>query len=1058
MKKILCIIITSIIFLSTPNINAQICEGIAANGFWKSEIIEDGEPYFNNYCDETTTSTTNGRMILTETITAPIITTPLQFRVNLNHVEFFFNEVEIFVSSNGGPLTQINTGYTPTDVFGRRNARYSSVFTFTAEIFNIEFRMHPDVIPFGNEALLFDFTFEVFDENSMTWVECPDLYQGYDKNDQFNQAITDYDYDEVVEPNNTMISTGAIVTGGATGIATNIRVETDLIVDQDLILDGANNVNNESRITMMPNAQIVVTNNSTLTLRNRKVRGCDDPWESIIVENGSKLIVDENVTFDNAISAIMLEPGATLQLGGTLEAGANPKTEFTNCTNGILSIDDGSALAVNIEMEDATFKNCDYGMLLEGNTLISLFENNTFDNCKKGIRLFNGNPNIVNLSPTNPDNKNLFDSCSRGVEISNANASVRNNIFLNCSNAALVHNSDASYFERNEVEYKSIGFWGVNSRFRVFDNSFTYTNPIPYFDIASILTSGGCNNSEIDLNTISAAIRGIKTTGGVDFSISNNSIEINGPNSNSKGAGIEMFSSDLDVFGNTMELTHADGITISGSMADKNLEQSIGHNTINSLDGFKKSGIRIDGSTDFTLKYNLICGDFADGIRILNSGHNTYECNDITTNVRGIFVANNSTFQEILGNTTASYSSVHAGKNNILLRSEIGLQEHHSNLFLGDNNESECATDLAQSWVRANGLSNSDFIYDPNINSDQTPLLPQNQSPSGLFIPQIALPGQRFICDEGAAGAFVKGPFVESDVLCEYLDGLSSIQDSDPNKYWINIHHLYKSYLWFSDYSSWPTCLQEQWESETSCGVKDFALAETKLFSARRGVDNGSEEAAIVTELDGALDEEADLETVSELLNVLAELRDQRLSNVDMEYDNQLSMIESLDCDGDLQSQWKSTYLLMLQYLKNEEELSEENISEIQYTASLCAKDYGESVHWARGMLAESDPTIYDNIDQCESDFESLVLGTNEEIAYEIIDVFPNPTSDYLNITVDYVGELDYEIVDITGKLIEKFSAPSQTKVDVSKYNSGLYLIYVSDKDNNKSASKFVIK
>lgn len=1077
MKKILYSIVMAISFLSVPKAYCQsICDNlVATDAQWSSELLgTDGLPYFDNVCGE------NGRIILTKFIAvAPDLNNPLLIRTRFQFLNTEYGNAEIYYREDPADdfikLQETITPLASDPLYSTAEAEYT--IQNKQVWYEFQFRVWP-LAPFNGTIIGFGFELDHFDDISNSWNHCPGLDEGgYNINNIFGSGVATYNYDYIVDPNNTTYSNGAIpfqntYNGG-------LRIETEFIVDQDLLLDASSLPGREANITMHPGAKIIVTNNATLTLRNRKVQSCGIPWESIIVENGSTLIADENVSFDGALSAITLHSGASLQLGGTDEVGADPNTIFTNCDIGVNTIYDALTLPVNIEAEDATFQGCTFGMFIEGDSDIDIMARNTFDNCIDGLHIagksimynFNNNhfkecfygvrlvftPNIVNLTAINKNNANTFTSCYRGIQVTHSSAKIRNNIFESCFIGTVVSRSTFTDFCNNEVEYDKIGFWAHRSTYHVLSNEFFFSNNLLWLEeIASISSFGFCNNSLIENNIINPARRGIIVMNETDLEIKENTINVHQDVEWSNSAGIEMLTSDVHVHHNTLELTNADGILINSSIAGAN--NPINNNTITSLEGSQRSGIRIDGSTAVNTNNNLICGDFSDGIRVLNSTNNTFDCNNITTNVRGIFIANNSAAQDIRGNTTASYSTGHTGKNNILIRSQIGDQKHNGNIFYGSDNENSCDFELsAESWVRAEGITpNFQFTIDLDLNNG--PLIPEGWTPQSIFMHETLDPNSKSYECIDLPGANFQGPIFNDVELCNFISNLSELQETNPNKYWINMYHTYKSYLWFSDFSSWPSCLQEQWENESFCGIKSIVQAETDLFLVRKSAYEGNEEESIANELITLIDEEGDSESINELLNTLSELKDQRIANVDEEILAQEDLINSIDCDGELVNNWKSTYLMLLQYIKGEEELNEENIEELQTTASLCAKEYGESVHWARGMIAKTDQIIYDNIDECNDDYEKPTQVNNENLASGVIEIFPNPTSDFLNLSVDYQGEVTYQITDVTGKIVKDFKSSNNTIIDVSDFKSGLYIIYINDANNNESTSKFVVK
>jgi bacillolysin len=86
-----------------------------------------------------------------------------------------------------------------------------------------------------------------------------------------------------------------------------------------------------------------------------------------------------------------------------------------------------------------------------------------------------------------------------------------------------------------------------------------------------------------------------------------------------------------------------------------------------------------------------------------------------------------------------------------------------------------------------------------------------------------------------------------------------------------------------------------------------------------------------------------------------------------------------------------------------------------------------------------------------------------EEKAENILSVAPNPASFELDLNIKAIsnGTMTYEVSDITGKLILKggqniLSGSNAVKINVSKFNSGLHFIKVTDEKNTSVSISFV--
>ena len=89
---------------------------------------------------------------------------------------------------------------------------------------------------------------------------------------------------------------------------------------------------------------------------------------------------------------------------------------------------------------------------------------------------------------------------------------------------------------------------------------------------------------------------------------------------------------------------------------------------------------------------------------------------------------------------------------------------------------------------------------------------------------------------------------------------------------------------------------------------------------------------------------------------------------------------------------------------------------------------------------------LYDPINDCGSTdtVHINVVGVNDEIDNSI-KIYPNPTSDFLNI--EFINENEFSIFNAIGELMYKSSA-RKTTISVQSYPSGVYFMRVQ-KDNN---------
>jgi hypothetical protein len=79
-----------------------------------------------------------------------------------------------------------------------------------------------------------------------------------------------------------------------------------------------------------------------------------------------------------------------------------------------------------------------------------------------------------------------------------------------------------------------------------------------------------------------------------------------------------------------------------------------------------------------------------------------------------------------------------------------------------------------------------------------------------------------------------------------------------------------------------------------------------------------------------------------------------------------------------------------------------------------------------------------------------------EEEISETVQLFPNPVSDILTITTEF--ELQIEMFDMTGKLVDSFNAAGSKSYDCSHLGTGIYMIRAIDSEGQLVAVKKFMK
>jgi hypothetical protein len=88
----------------------------------------------------------------------------------------------------------------------------------------------------------------------------------------------------------------------------------------------------------------------------------------------------------------------------------------------------------------------------------------------------------------------------------------------------------------------------------------------------------------------------------------------------------------------------------------------------------------------------------------------------------------------------------------------------------------------------------------------------------------------------------------------------------------------------------------------------------------------------------------------------------------------------------------------------------------------------------------------------------ALITGISSNIANNIIDVYPNPTSDLVNVYVDKFENTSLQIVNIKGQVVLEQNINSQnTLLNVADFAKGVYVVRIAN-NTGVSVQKLVIK
>ncbi len=89
--------------------------------------------------------------------------------------------------------------------------------------------------------------------------------------------------------------------------------------------------------------------------------------------------------------------------------------------------------------------------------------------------------------------------------------------------------------------------------------------------------------------------------------------------------------------------------------------------------------------------------------------------------------------------------------------------------------------------------------------------------------------------------------------------------------------------------------------------------------------------------------------------------------------------------------------------------------------------------------------------------FSNIKAAINELSLRDAIHIYPIPTADKLNISLNEPDHFNYIVYDLFGKEIENGSAKQQTQLNVSEYKNGIYFVRIFSENGKHFTAKFIV-
>lgn len=86
------------------------------------------------------------------------------------------------------------------------------------------------------------------------------------------------------------------------------------------------------------------------------------------------------------------------------------------------------------------------------------------------------------------------------------------------------------------------------------------------------------------------------------------------------------------------------------------------------------------------------------------------------------------------------------------------------------------------------------------------------------------------------------------------------------------------------------------------------------------------------------------------------------------------------------------------------------------------------------------------------------ILSVNEKTKQSInLSLFPNPAAGYINIeAANTINRMSLSVFDVLGREMHRGNLQNATKIDISTWADGIYMVHVKDEQGNISISRFM--
>lgn len=767
-----------------------------------------------------------------------------------------------------------------------------------------------------------------------------------------------------------------------------------------------------------------------------------DPEFTQYFDVNSKITVQDGAVLDiigNHLSACPTKDWTGIEV---LEGG---KLEFEKSWGSKAKIFIKSNNNSELRIFDSRIFNSDLGLVIKGSTQLTNFTNNRLEDLNTGVYLA-GNATNISLVPLDISKPNLFKNIAQtGVYSSSAtNCEIMFNKFeniastspLGSSNAAIRSENSSLLIAKNEIRNCSKGAYSIADKvYIVSDNEFVDNT-----------LGAKIRNNKAQCNLLSNTITG---KNGISYFYSSPQIHENYINNDgnypTESFGIQgNYSTSASIRDNNIQSSDA-----SGSVVLNNSTASVSSNDIALLSQNTIAGVLLNGGDGSIVTGNVIeaadsPGTESFGIVSSASGANEVSCNDIFQLEEAIVVKDNSMDIDMKTNNLFSL-----GTGIKLEHSIIGEQVHNGNLFLGPFS----TADIFAIEMEDNETSGSKFRVDGAENPLFVPLV---VAANGDLVDEENTPQLSNSCIDVLYTTSKKDRLVS---ICNVINSIKYNDNIDPlRKKHILLFYYNLISKYFPDKTHWPDCIRLFMHEFVGTNIEKMGNVNEKMrailahhstaFSLQDSF-NSTLSIYLHEVRDGILNAQSktNFQQTSAALSSTITYRELEVAEL---WDEMTHILETFFPEDDYETLWLELHSIWVKSFKDEE-LTEAEMSRLEYIASLCPLLYGDLVHGARALVSDWGGTRFE-MSSCPLESENRA---RKMLDFSHVTIHPNPTTN--NISIDF-NERSAKITihDVSGKRLLEASAVKGEAIDVSNLLSGLYFITVLESSGKNTTEKFI--